>query len=60
MASIPPIRLRQLCWAHLRRDFQKWVDRGGAAKPLGQALLRQTKKLFVLAGVSSRRRRLMD
>ena len=35
------IHLRQVCWAHLRRDFQKWVDRGGAAKPLGQALLEQ-------------------
>ncbi|HZI05669.1 MAG TPA: transposase [Archangium sp.] len=35
-------------WAHLRRDFQKWVDRGGAAKPLGRALLRQTRKLFEL------------
>lgn len=23
--------LRQLCWAHLKRDFQKLVDRGGAA-----------------------------
>jgi transposase len=42
------LHLRQLCWAHLRRDFQKWVDRGGAAKPLGQALLEQTKKLFEL------------
>ena len=42
------LHLRQLCWAHLRRDFQKWVDRGGAAKPLGQALLRQTRKLFKL------------
>ncbi|MFY0525202.1 IS66 family transposase [Archangium gephyra] len=42
------INLRQLCWAHLRRDFQKWVDRGGAAKPLGRALLGQTKKLFAL------------
>jgi transposase len=42
------INLRQLCWAHLRRDFQKWVDRGGAAKPLGRALLRQTRKLFEL------------
>lgn len=42
------INLRQVCWAHLRRDFQKWVDRGGAAKPLGRALLGQTKKLFEL------------
>jgi transposase len=26
---------RQLCWAHLKRDFQKMVDRGGAAKRIG-------------------------
>src|SRR5262249_56912435 len=26
---------RQICWAHLKRDFQKLVDRGGAAAPLG-------------------------
>jgi transposase len=26
-----PARRRQLCWAHLKRDFQKCVDRGGAA-----------------------------
>jgi transposase len=42
------INLRQLCWAHLRRDWQKWVDRGAQAKPLGRALLGQTKKLFEL------------
>lgn len=27
--------LRQVCWAHLKRDFQKLVDRGGAAKAYG-------------------------
>jgi len=27
---------RQLCWAHLKRDFQKLVDRGGPAKALGK------------------------
>ena len=42
------IHLRQLCWAHLRRDWQKWVDRGAEAEPLGRALLGQTKKLFEL------------
>ena len=26
---------RQLCWAHLKRDFQKLVDRGGPAKDIG-------------------------
>jgi len=28
--------LRQLCWAHLKRDFQKLVDRGGAAREYGE------------------------
>jgi transposase len=27
---------RQVCWAHLKRDFQKLVDRGGAAKKYGR------------------------
>jgi transposase len=27
--------LRQLCWAHLKRDFQKLVDRGGDAADIG-------------------------
>src|SRR5262245_9721345 len=26
-----PLGQRQVCWAHLKRDFQKCVDRGGAA-----------------------------
>src|ERR1035438_8298702 len=25
-----PVARRQICWAHLKRDFQKLVDRGGA------------------------------
>src|SRR5262249_1708064 len=29
---------RQICWAHLKRDFQKLVDRGGPAAALGQKL----------------------
>jgi len=29
---------RQVCWAHLKRDFQKLVDRGGPAARLGQKL----------------------
>ena len=37
---------RQLCWAHLKRDFQKMVDRGGTSKPIGEALLAQTEALF--------------
>jgi hypothetical protein len=25
-----------LCWAHLKRDFQKLVDRGGEARDFGE------------------------
>jgi transposase len=39
---------RQLCWAHLRRDFQALVDRGGASTCLGEALLAQVRRLFDL------------
>ncbi|HZY85445.1 MAG TPA: IS66 family transposase [Gemmataceae bacterium] len=30
---------RQLCWAHLRRDFQALVDAGGPGKAVGNELL---------------------
>jgi hypothetical protein len=39
---------RQLCWAHLIRDFQKLVDRGGESARIGQDLLAQAKDLFRL------------
>ena len=29
---------RQLCWAHLRREFRGLVDRGGPGQPVGEAL----------------------
>jgi transposase len=37
---------RQVCWAHLKRDFQKLVDRGGAAAPLGRKLQAITERVF--------------
>jgi transposase len=37
---------RQICWSHLRRDFQAMIDRGGAAEPIGRKLLRQSDRLF--------------
>jgi transposase len=40
------VRRRQLCWAHLRRDFQALIDRGGAAQATGQALLALSDDLF--------------
>ena len=38
--------LRQLCWAHLRRDFQAFVERGGQSQQIGEALLTQTDLMF--------------
>jgi transposase len=39
---------RQLCWAHLKRDFQAMKDRGGAAAEVGEELLDLTSLLFDL------------
>ncbi len=38
--------LRQLCWAHLRRDFQAFIERGGSSQRLGEALLAQVDLMF--------------
>ena len=40
------VALRQLCWAHLDRDFAGWVLLGGQAAELGKALGKQAAKLF--------------
>jgi transposase len=37
---------RQVCWAHLRRDFQAMIDRGGNGTEVGRQLLWQSNKLF--------------
>jgi transposase len=37
---------RQLCWSHLLRDFQSWVDGGGASKQLGLEFLREARRMF--------------
>ena len=41
-----PLARRQLCWAHLRREFVAFTERGGAAARLGRALLRDTTRMF--------------
>jgi transposase len=41
-----PASRRQVCWAHLKRDFQKIVDRGGPSAFVGQAGGRIVKKVF--------------
>jgi transposase len=40
------VACRQLCWAHLKRDFQKIMDRGGPSQHIGRAGLRLVKKVF--------------
>jgi transposase len=37
---------RQICWAHLRRDFQAMIDRDGDGEEVGRQLLWQSDKLF--------------
>jgi transposase len=39
---------RQVCWAHLKRDFQQMVDWGGAAAPIGTAALAVEWQVFEL------------
>ena len=41
-----PVRWRQLCWAHLRRDFEAMRERGGASEVIGAALLTQAHQMF--------------
>lgn len=37
---------RQICWAHLRRDFQAMIDRGGDGEATGRRLLSLSDRLF--------------
>lgn len=41
-----PIEWRQMCWAHLKRDFQKILERGGESARIGAALLVEQRQLF--------------
>lgn len=41
-----PVFQRQLCWSHLVRDFQAFVERGGESQPIGEALLSQSDQMF--------------
>jgi transposase len=37
---------RQLCWAHLKREFIKISERSGVSSNIGNALVKQQEKLF--------------
>ena len=39
-------RGRQVCWAHLRGDFQAMIDRGGDGEETGRRLLGLSNRLF--------------
>jgi transposase len=41
-----PLRQRQVCWAHLIRDFQAMVDRAGVGSAIGEELLCCAEDLF--------------
>jgi transposase len=41
-----PLRQRQICWAHLLRDFQAMIDRANAGSPIGEELLCCAEELF--------------
>ena len=43
-----PLLQRQVCWAHLKRNFDKLVQRGGRAKALGDECLAITDRVFEL------------
>ena len=43
-----PLRWRQLCWAHLKRDFEWIMSFAGPAGRIGQELLACEKELFML------------
>jgi transposase len=38
--------LRQLCWSHLTRDFQSFIDRGGEGGRLGALLMKERDRMF--------------
>lgn len=46
LSSYGWIKRRQFCWAHLNRDFQAMIDRGGESAEVGRLLLGHSERLF--------------
>lgn len=40
-----PTRWRQVCWAHLLRDFEAMIERGGRSQEIGEALRTQAHQM---------------
>lgn len=38
--------LRQLCWSHITRDFQSFIDRDGIGADIGRLLMAERHKMF--------------
>ena len=43
-----PLDRRQVCWAHLKRNWEKLVERGGASKAIGEKCLKIKDRVFEL------------
>lgn len=43
-----PLRQRQICWAHLQRNWEKLLERGGKAKEVAERCLNVHKRVFEL------------
>ena len=41
-----PVRWRQLCWAHLLRDIEAMIGRGGRSQEIGEALRSHARQRF--------------
>lgn len=41
-----PTHWRQVCWAHLLRDFEAMIERGGHSQEIGTALRDQARQMF--------------
>jgi transposase len=41
-----PDRMRQFCWAHIKRDAQAIVERGGLSAVVGRGLLDEIERMF--------------
>ena len=41
-----PVRWRQVCWAHLLRDFEAIRGRGGASEEIGEAVLAKAHQML--------------
>jgi transposase len=41
-----PTRWRQVCWAHLLRDIEAMIERGGRSQEVGEGLREQARQMF--------------